>query len=105
MVDLKKEILNNKFIDLVRIDMHFNESDYENLCSLLKRFCVEHGKDKVIDKELGLSLYSMPTIVRNMYLSFDEASGEDPFPRKLEDAWLELDALVTECFCVNENEA
>ena len=52
----------------------------------------------VIDKDLALNLYALPQIVRNMSLAYagPTASRPDRFDR-LEDAWMDLDALVTEC--------
>ncbi len=44
-----------------------------------------------------LSLYSIPTIVRNMFLSFSRIEDAPDIALKLEDAWVELDALVMEC--------
>lgn len=77
--------------------MVFDENEFRNLCAALRLLATELENQSSIDKELALHLYSIPLITRNMFLSFD---GDDPKPEiaaKLEDAWVELDALVNGC--------
>lgn len=77
--------------------MVFDEDAFYNLCNDLKLLAKELKGSKVIDRELMLSLYSIPLVVRNMFLSF---SNTEPLPEiaiKLEDAWVDLDALVVDC--------
>ena len=100
--DLKQLIVKNTFIDQVRNNMHIDESEYEKLCTALQNLALEWREDKLIDKELVLLLYSMPLMIRNIFLSFSDLGP--PLPEtanRLEDIWVELDDLVTQCFSGN----
>ncbi|MFZ5987821.1 MAG: hypothetical protein ACOYWZ_11940 [Bacillota bacterium] len=97
-IGLKEKILNNTFIDKVRNQMQIDEQQYKDLCESLETLANEWSNKEVIDKELALVLYSAPQIVRNIFLSFKEHN--EPLPdiaKRLEDIWVELDALVIEC--------
>jgi len=96
-IKLKKQILSNTFTDQVLGSMTFDDSAYKKLCSSLKLLASELKGCNKIDRELMLSLYSIPTIVRNMFLSFSGVEDAPDIALKLEDAWVELDALVMEC--------
>ncbi|WP_312689904.1 hypothetical protein [Kosakonia sp.] len=94
---IKKEIMTNSFVDDVCIKMDFNESEYRKLILNLKEAAIALKKEVVIDKELALYLYTIPQMIRNACASFD---GKDIKPKIsiiLEDAWIELDALVVDC--------
>jgi len=96
--EMKARILNNPFIDNVRIHMQVNENDYEQLRESLTLFSKHAKSQSHIDKELALVLYSMPQIIRNIYLSFKEHNIQNlEFENQLEDIWMELDRLVIEC--------
>ena len=95
---IKAAILRNSFVDSVRIDMRIDDDAYEELCALLRDLAKELKGVRLIDKELALALYSIPLMVRNAFVSFD--SHPDPKPSvclRLEDQWVDLDALVTDC--------
>jgi hypothetical protein len=95
--ELKKRILSNPFVDQIRISMKFDEDAYNELRKDLRTLASSLKGSATIDRELMLSLYSMPVLVRNSFLSF---AGRCPLPEiaaKLEDAWVELDELVTKC--------
>lgn len=51
---------------------------------------------KEIDKELALYLYSIPQMIRYAYDSFNGEIDKNELALKLEEAWIELDALVIE---------
>lgn len=95
--EFKKKILNNTFIDQLRIHMNIDEMEYEKLCVELQNLAKDWRGNKLIDKELTLALYSMPLMVRNIYLNLTNSDQLD-FVNRLEDIWVELDELVTDCF-------
>lgn len=97
-IGLKEKIMTNRFIEKVRNQMQIDEQQYTELCELLEKLAIEWKNKKDVDKELVLFLYNAPQIIRNIFLSFKE-KGE-PLPdiaNRLEDIWVELDALVIEC--------
>lgn len=95
---LKEKIKNNKFIDEVLTKMRIDEQQYQELCNLLKELATEWQNNQVIDKELALYLYCAPQMIRNVFLSFKEKNIPLPeIAKRLEDIWVELDALVIEC--------
>lgn len=99
-MNIKDKILANQFIDKVRVEMVIDDESYEELVELLKLLSKEWKDKSVIDKELALVLYSIPQMIRNSYLSFEDGSSNSEKPeiaQKLEDIWIDLDALVIEC--------
>lgn len=97
-IGLKEKIMTNTFIEKVRNQMQIDEQQYKELCESLEKLAAEWKNKKDIDKELALFLYSAPQIIRNIFLSFKEHSKPVPdIAKKLEDIWVELDALVIEC--------
>ena len=96
---LKKRLLSNTFVDKVRNQMEINDAEYQELIEILSNLSGELKSQKVIDKELALILYSMPQIIRNIFLTYEEHNGKaTDFGNKLEDIWIDLDAMVLECF-------
>ncbi len=96
---LKDIILKNTFIDQIRINMHVDESEYAKLCAALRELAISWRGRPLIEKELALELYSMPLMVRNTYLSFNKDDTKKlEIVNRLEDIWVELDELVTDCF-------
>ncbi|ELY7545187.1 hypothetical protein SOK14_003265, partial [Cronobacter turicensis] len=85
-----------KFIDEVKMKMVFNEIEYNNLVSALNALSILMKKEKTIDKELALYLYSIPQMIRYAYDSFNGEIDKNELALKLEEAWIELDALVIE---------
>jgi len=79
--------------------MYFDEKEFHDLVKALNDLAVELKKIDCIDKELALYLYSIPQIVRNAFLSFDGKEDNAGIANKLEDAWIELDALILDCLC------
>ncbi|EPU3868061.1 hypothetical protein ACVWVN_004194 [Cronobacter turicensis] len=76
--------------------MVFNEIEYNNLVSALNVLSILMKKEKTIDKELALYLYSIPQMIRYAYDSFNGEIDKNELALKLEEAWIELDALVIE---------
>ena len=96
---LKQRLLRNMFVDKVRNQMEIDEAEYQELIEILSNLSGELKFRKVIDKELALLLYSMPQIIRNVFLTYEEHHGKaTEFGNKLEDIWIDLDAMVLECF-------
>ncbi|EOC5727101.1 hypothetical protein ACI5CP_002661 [Cronobacter turicensis] len=76
--------------------MVFNEIEYNNLVSALNELSILMEKEKTINKELALYLYSIPQMIRYAYDSFNGEIDKNELALKLEEAWIELDALVIE---------
>lgn len=92
---LKALILKNSFINKLRIEMKFDDNEYEELCDLLGKLIDVVKDDRSIDKELMVTLYSAPQVVHNIFLQFSgDKTMDEEFIMKLEDAWIELDQLV-----------
>ena len=94
---LKKRILENPFVDRLRIEMRVDEAAYEELSAMLTDLAAALRGVPLIDKELALVLYSIPQTVSNAMMSFDGHSPKPAIAGRLEDAWVELDALVLDC--------
>ncbi|MPN12427.1 hypothetical protein SDC9_159745 [bioreactor metagenome] len=92
---LKTLILKNSFINKLRIEMKFDDSEYEELCNLLRKLIDVVKDDSSIDKELMVTLYTAPQVVHNIFLQFSgDKTMDEEFVMKLEDSWIELDQLV-----------
>ncbi|EKM0529519.1 hypothetical protein R2215_003505 [Cronobacter turicensis] len=96
MEEVIRQFFSNKFIDEVKMKMVFNEIEYNNLVSALNALSILMKKEKTIDKELALYLYSIPQMIRYAYDSFNGEIDKNELALKLEEAWIELDALVIE---------
>ncbi|MEN0579810.1 hypothetical protein AAIG39_12430 [Phytobacter palmae] len=95
--DIKKQIITNNFVDNVRVNMNFNDHEYDKLISSLESLANHMKNESIIDKELALYLYTMPQMIRNAYSSFDKWENKPELALRLEDAWIELDSLVINC--------
>ncbi|EKY3200907.1 hypothetical protein RBA29_004059 [Cronobacter turicensis] len=91
-----RKLFSNKFIDEVKMKMVFNGIEYNNLILALNELSILMKKEKTIDKELALYLYSIPQMIRYAYDSFNGEIDKNELALKLEEAWIELDALVIE---------
>lgn len=94
MEEVIRQLFSNKFIDEVKMKMVFNGIEYNNLISALNELSILMKKEKTIDKELALYLYSIPQMIRYAYDSFNGEIDKNGLALKLEEAWIELDALV-----------
>ncbi|AOR62953.1 hypothetical protein [Pectobacterium wasabiae] len=95
--EIKEKIIKNSFVDEIRTNMAFNEDAYMGLISSLGELSnILKGSD-FVDKELALYLYTIPQMIRNAYVSFDGKENNPEIEFRLEDAWIELDALVIDC--------
>ncbi|WJM81156.1 hypothetical protein [Pectobacterium brasiliense] len=95
--EIKEKIIKNSFVDEIRTNMAFNEDAYVGLISSLGKLSNELKNNDFIDKELALYLYTIPQMIRNAYVSFDGKENKPEIAFRLEDAWIELDALVIDC--------
>lgn len=94
-LDLHARILANDFVDRVMNEFVVDQDAYTELSSLLRALPGTLGDARLIDRELALTLYCMPQLVRNAFLA---CPAENPLRNTLEDCWVELDALVMDCF-------
>ncbi|EQC2552505.1 hypothetical protein ACY3NT_004419 [Enterobacter sichuanensis] len=97
LCDVKKKIIDNGFVNNVRINMVFNDEQYNDLVSSLEVVANLLKNNESIDKELALYLYTIPQMIRNAYASFEKMENKPDLVFKLEDAWVELDSLVINC--------
>lgn len=95
--DVKKKLIDNNFVNIVRVNMVFNDEQYNELVSSLEVLANLLKSNQFIDKELALYLYTIPQMIRNAYASFDKVENKPDLAFKLEDAWIELDSLVINC--------
>lgn len=84
--DVKKKIIDNDFDNNVRINMVFNDEQYNDLVSSLDELANLLKNNNSIDKELALYLYTIPQMIRNAYASFDKVENKPDLAFKLEDA-------------------
>ena len=68
--ELKALIINNNFINKLRIEMKYDDTEYDLLCKFMGELKAVIKDDSDIDKELMLTLYTIPQAVRNIYLQF-----------------------------------
>lgn len=87
-----------QFAQAVRMNRDYDDEQFETLKKFLSKLAYELSDKEFLDKDLALNLYTLPQIVRNMFLTYDGPIDTRPerFTR-LEDAWIELDELVIEC--------
>lgn len=97
LCDVKKKIIDNGFVNNVRINLAFNDEQYSDLVSSLEGLANLLKNNDSIDKELALYLYAIPQMIRNAYASFEKVENKPDLVFKLEDAWVELDSLVINC--------
>lgn len=97
LCDVKKKIIDNGFVNNVRINLAFNDEQYNDLVSSLEGLANLLKNNDSIDKELALYLYTIPQMIRNAYASFGKVENKPDLVFKLEDAWVELDSLVINC--------
>lgn len=95
--DVQQKIINNNFVNEIRINMNFNNDEYSELVSSLESLADYMKNEKNVDKELALYLYTIPQMIRNAYNSFDNWENKPELALKLEDAWIELDVLIINC--------
>lgn len=95
MNSIKDQIMANKFVDEIIICMSFNKVEYKKLVNSLSQLARYMKFNESIDKELALYLYTIPQAIRNVYLKIVDI--DIPIILQLEDAWVELDALVIDC--------
>lgn len=98
--EFKREVMEcmEAFGTSVRLTLVYEDAQFDRLRRLLSELADVLRHESVIDKELVAYLYSLPQIVRNMFLSYDgPTAGRPELFDRLEDAWVELDALVGDC--------
>lgn len=76
LCDVKKKIIDNDFVNNVRINMVFNDEQYNNLVSSLEEVANLLKNNEFIDKELALYLYTIPQMIRNAYASFEQVENK-----------------------------
>lgn len=100
---LKRRLLDNTFVDDVLCSMSFDERAYAELLEVLSELASVLTDADSVDKEVALYLYAAPQMIRNQYLSFAAFPQPPPIAVRLEDAWIELDALVLDCLGESSN--
>ena len=59
---------------------------------------MKHKVEKYYDKELAGYLYAILLAVRNEFLRLQEVAHDSTCCQQLEDIWVELDGLISDCF-------
>ena len=96
MKELLEKLENNSFIDKVRINLEFDVKDYQELLKILNE--IKHYNHNLIEKRLASILYEIPKLTHIWYLNLkdDPNKNESSIVNQLEDAWIELDAIIGE---------
>lgn len=106
MIDenLRRDILSNQFIYIVRTELQFDADEYRKLTSSLKRLAEAMTAQTQIDKDVALCLYETPQAIRNAFDLFSEprvsvslSTEAKELRDQLEEAWIEVDQLVVDC--------
>lgn len=88
---------NNRFIDDIRLNLSFNQAQYDELIWILHNVAIHVKDEKRLDKKLCAYLYEVP----KMIMIWKERLKLETSPKvalidKLEDAYFEIDALILE---------
>ncbi|MCM1232779.1 MAG: hypothetical protein NC489_21845 [Ruminococcus flavefaciens] len=95
---MKEKIISNKFVDKLCQFMEIDEEEYLLLRDALICLAEEWKDAAYIDKELAGYLYAIPLMVRNQFINLEKNCPDADECNRLEDIWVELDALVSDCF-------
>lgn len=98
--EFKRHVMESmeEFAQAVRMNRDYDDEQFGCLKELLSNLASELNDQDVLGKDLALNLYTLPQIVRNMFLTYDGPVESRPERfNRLEDAWIDLDALVIEC--------
>lgn len=94
---LEKELMQNTFADEIRQNLYFHRQEYENLIEILKNIAIHCKGVQQLNKNMVLYLYEIPKM---MFVWKENLKAEkhdfSELIDKLEDAWLELDAIIVE---------
>ena len=93
---LKQSILRNPFVERLRLEAVVDEEAYAGLCDALRRLATVWKGTRMVDRELAADLYVLAPVTRNMADVFREWG--DGRADRVEETWIEIDALVLECF-------
>lgn len=98
MNNLITKLEKNNFINILRQNLIFDKQEYDDLLKILNEIKLNLKNKLVIDKKLAAYLYEIPkmTLVWFNNLSCDPNYKNKPIINQLEDAWIELDALIAE---------
>ena len=93
---------NNKFDFDLRVNLSFNDEEYNELINILKDLEGEIKKYENIPINLALNLYYIPYVVRNTLNFLRNNRLNSELIQKVEDAWIEIDNLVLTCLSINQ---
>ena len=89
---LRQRYFSNRFVDLVRMELRVDESEWGNLKECLSDLAAEWHGIAEVDKDIVQDLFVLPAIVRGVA---DRLEEKEPGRAKdLEERATELDALV-----------
>ena len=98
MTTLLEEIEKNEFIEKVRMNIEFDKKAYQDLLKTLKEIKNILHNQNTIEKRLASNLYEIPKLTYVWYNKLkDNPNYKNRFiMNQLEEAWIELDALIGE---------
>ncbi len=88
-------ILQNSYLDRLRIELVIDKKSYKELCYSLKCLAREWKGVKNIDKRIMQELYVLAPVTKNIAESVKEYNSH--LAHEIEELAIELDALVLEC--------
>lgn len=95
---MKEKLINNKFIEILRLNMQIDENEYSSLTNTLVCLKKECKQLKYIDKELVSYLYEISNVIRNILCTPNGFLNDDEFFYRLEEIWIETDQLIADIF-------
>lgn len=93
--DLKMQILENRFIERLRLETVIDRDAYESLCRALKNLAEEWRGVSHVDKEVVQRLYVLYRVA--MGVAEKLAPHQPEMAREIEKMAIEVDALVLHC--------
>lgn len=104
LTSLTQALADNTFIDDLRQKLYFNNEQYDELIHLLTHIAKLTKHTNTLSKHLTLYLYDIPRMVFvwKERLKLDNPPYHHTLIDQLEDAWIELDALILEEIILGE---
>jgi predicted metal-binding protein len=94
---LKAKILANELALTIRTESRVDEDQWEELRHLLQLLAKEWQSAESVDKELVECLYTTSQALRNSFVAHSQLEPRTALADRLEDLWVDVDALVLEC--------
>ena len=78
------------------MDLEFDVKEYQELLKILNEIKHYTHNHNLIEKRLASYLYEIPKLTYIWYLNLKDDPNKSSIVSQLEDAWIELDAIIGE---------